>query len=235
MECDRKRCKIAQQCSCKCASKASVPYCSSKKKLKTLANLIELLENCLAEFWAKDSDLIENKVYEPVISGRFAMIIFDVLNREYHLDEKLRLDIEYSKHWSKKKNVEAIIEHIKHGNHIDSKSKELIDVFENNSPNKNVRPDIVLHERKNDENNFFVMELKYFCEKINDLREEEKHKYDYAKLIILTYPIEKSNSEKSFYGYKYGIHLNICKDGALIQIFHNAHKIHSDCLLKKSK
>lgn len=233
MECNHEMCKIAQQCSCKCASKVNMPYCSSWKKLETLDDLTMLIKNCLLKFWENDSDLIDNKIYEPAISGRFAMIIFEVLNREYHLDEELRLDIEYNKHWSENKKVESIIEHIKHSNHFNSESKALIDVFENNSPNKNVRPDIVFHKRKNDENNFFVMELKCFCGKISDLREEETHKYDYAKLIILTYLTEKSNSKKFFYGYKYGIHLNICQDEALIQIFQNARKIYSVCLSKK--
>ena len=63
MGCDRKLCKIAQECSCGCASKAEMLYCTPKKKLETLDDLKELLAVCLAEFWEKDSDLIANKKY----------------------------------------------------------------------------------------------------------------------------------------------------------------------------
>ena len=62
MECDRKLCKIAQECSCGCASQAEMLYCTPKKKLETLDDLKELLTVCLAEFWEKDSCLITNRV-----------------------------------------------------------------------------------------------------------------------------------------------------------------------------
>ena len=64
-------------------------YCTPKKKLETLDDLKELLTVCLAEFWEKDSCLITNRVSEPTVSGRFAMIVFDILKRKYDLDEKL--------------------------------------------------------------------------------------------------------------------------------------------------
>ena len=234
MECDRKQCKIAQNCPCKCVPNAKMLYCTPKKKLETIEDLKVLLEDCMVEFWEKDSCLMTNRVSEPTVSGRFAMIVFDILNRKYDLDEKLCLDVEYGSHWSKKKNVEVVVEHIKHSRYIYlDNNKELIEALENSNPKKNIRPDIVLHKRKKDKGNFFVIELKCFRGKVNNFHVDNRYKYDYAKLIVLTYPIEKSNSEKSFYGYKYGIHLTICQDGTLIKIFQNAQHIYSDSILKK--
>lgn len=206
MECNRKRCKIAQQCSCKCASKASVPYCSSPKKLETLDDLIELLENCLAEFWAKDSDLIINKVYEPVISGKFAMILFQTLYKDYpfFIQEKLNIDVEYNKCLKDPKTIHKKCETCKTSENVKSQCS----IHEKT----NIRPDIVFHKRLKHEYNKCVFEVKRSTAKKPAILRSEKYQHDYAKLKALT-------CHRLGYKYTWGIHLTFFNSETVVQIF----------------
>ena len=155
MECDRKLCKIAQNCPCKCVPNAKMLYCTPKKKLETLDDLKILLSDCLSTFWEKNSDLIVNKVYEPVISGKFAMILLLQLYKSHLIgvQKNIDVDVEYDKHLKEAKIIGDKCNNCS-DNNCCVKKQSLI------TEEKKIRPDIVFHERINDNNNICAFEIK---------------------------------------------------------------------------
>ena len=206
MECDRKLCKIAQNCPCKCVPNAKMLYCTTKKKLETLDDLKILLSDCLSTFWEKDSDLIVNKVYEPVISGKFAMILFLTLYRDYpfFIQEKLDVDVEYNRCLKDPKTIHQNCEKCK---------KKICTEFPGDIPKEsNIRPDIVFHKRLRHEYNKCVFEIKRSTAKNPAILESQKYRHDYAKLRALV-------CRRLGYKYKWGIHLTFFNSDTVVRIF----------------
>ncbi len=145
-----------------------------KSKVRTAVNLF--IEN--------DSRLLELNVYEPATSHRIAVYL-EYLFREYHVD------CEYDKHGDGEKNIKTIsspnnaregCERIscktwKSYRKEKGKEKEII----------SIRPDIIVHTRRTDENNTVAIEIK----------KKKECKYDKAKLRALT-------CENGEYKYKLG-------------------------------
>ena len=206
MECDRKLCKIAQECSCGCASKAEMLYCTPKKKVETLDDLKELLAVCLAEFWENNSDLIINKVYEPAISGKVAMILFRTLCKDYpfFIQEKLDIDVEYNKCLKDPKTIHKKCETCKTSENVKSQCS----IHEKT----NIRPDIVFHKRLRHEHNKCVFEVKRSTAKKPAISKANEYQRDYKKLRALT-------CHRLGYKYTWGIHLTFFNSETVVQIF----------------
>lgn len=209
MECDRKLCKIAQNCPCKCVPNAKKLYCTPKKKLETIEDLKVLLTDCLADFWERDSDLIKNKVYEPVISGKFAMILQKQLYKKHFfgMPPNIDIDIEYDKHLQDAKIIGDKCKYCSDKN-CRVKKQSLI------TEEKKIRPDIVFHERINDNNNICAFEIKCSRAKKMKVLKYSTYKYDYAKLKALV-------CGEYEYKYTWGIHLTFFEKGTVVQIFKN--------------
>ena len=104
-------------------------------------NFEEFLENCkfvFNNFLKNDYLLIENKNYEPTVSGRMAMYFRDRL--DYLEKKNLFVDVEYNKYGQNKKLARC-------------EQNEC-------SYNKPIRPDIIIHERTKQEKNLLYCELK---------------------------------------------------------------------------
>lgn len=104
-----------------------------------LVNIECFKETCkyvFQKFLTNDCVLIKNKNYEPTISGRMAMYFRDVLGCLEKQD--IFVDVEYNKF-----SVEDKKEYI-----------------QSNGKTRNIRPDIIIHERTKQTNNLLYCELK---------------------------------------------------------------------------
>jgi len=104
-------------------------------------NFEEFLENCkfvFNNFLKNDYLLIENKNYEPTVSGRMAMYFRDKFS--YLEIKNIFVDVEYNKY------------------EYDEKSEYRRKI--KGEKNKPIRPDVIIHERAKQKNNLLYCELK---------------------------------------------------------------------------
>lgn len=132
---------------------------SDNEKLR-IKNKIEASLKVLND---NDSILLENSVNERTISSKFAMYLQSQFD--------LTVDHEYNKHGENARKV-------------------LMDIKECSKKKKSdyVIPDIIVHERKNDEHNILVIEMK----------KKRKDNCDIKKL-------EKFTEQSGIFGYKLGL------------------------------
>ncbi|MCW3132414.1 MAG: hypothetical protein N2V73_06840 [Candidatus Methanospirare jalkutatii] len=131
-----------------------------KKSIKTL------IEEALKELIRRDKDLIHRKVREECINHRLACYLEQFLS-EYKCRIKYSVDLEYNKNYNDPKRIQ-----------IDDKNKNT----------KAIRPDIIIHERENNNNNLIAFEIKknytdsYDLKKIRGLF-RSPYNYKYGCLI----------------------------------------------------
>lgn len=135
------------------------------------------LNNALSELFKNDRILIKNNINERTISHRLAIY----LQKEF---QDYDVDCEYNRHCSEIKTIE--IPRDKDGN-------EII-ISWDDSEQKTIFPDIIVHKRNNDMNNLVVIEIKKSTNFVDK-------SYDENKL--------KSFTRNNSYNYKYGIFIFI--------------------------
>ncbi len=119
--------------------------------------ILELITRAVETLWRRDSELIKREVHEECINHRFAIY----LEKEFQnimMKEGLSLDIEYNK------------------NGINPKTY--------GSKDKKFRPDIIIHERNSNSNNYVVIEAKK-----NRLSKSDKEKLINCKLEPYNYKV----------------------------------------------
>ena len=216
---------------------------TAKNDLKKISNFKKYLKEALTIFYREDFFLIENGVHEQAISGKFAMILYDILKHNYSDTIPLSLDIEYNKHFENGKDIRMILSYIKDKNYLrnqDIMKKTICDVLSGHV--SFIRPDIILHERKKNDstckgssdNNVFVIEIKFLHTKKLKKSQDKKYRYDYAKLLALTCSPSAGNESSRFYNYSIGLHLGVHKDGVVAIFFQNAFLV-QECIWKWSK
>ena len=131
-----------------------------------LDQLINILELSLKELIEKDSDLIERQVHENSINHRFAIYLENHLPINYKTEKNLSVDVEYNR------------------NHINPKY-----IYQNDRK-QSIRPDILIHERNSNDNNFLFIEAKRKTISPEDLiklkavlDQNSVYKYDYSLSI----------------------------------------------------
>jgi hypothetical protein len=122
-------------------------------------SLKEKVEMAIRLFMENDKELLDLKAHEQAVSHRIAYYL-ESLFKGYHVD------CEYNRHGSEndsKKSIKNILnarENCKCSSCIKSKDSE----SSNTREKILVRPDIVVHERGNDDNNIVAIEVKkYDC------------------------------------------------------------------------
>ena len=128
-------------------------------------NIKTLIEKSLKELVRKDGGLIHQKVREECINHKLAcyleQFLTDFLSVESHVSYSV--DLEYNKNYNKPKKI----------------------IIDENNNTKAIRPDIIIHERGNNDNNLIAFEIK----------KDYTSQYDIAKIKSLL---------KGPYNYKYG-------------------------------
>lgn len=94
-----------------------------------------LLENALSELISLEDNIIERKLYEVCINHRFANYLNNEI-KKCNIYKWLEVDLEYDKNYDKKKEI------------LTAKGKEPI------------RPDILIHQREDNNNNMVAIECK---------------------------------------------------------------------------
>ena len=125
-----------------------------------------LLEKALVRLYDEDVALFQLNAHEQALVFRFGLYFQELINSSRF--KELTLDMEYNKHGENKKILPSRL--------------------------KGIRPDIILHERENDENNILAIEFKKF--------ETTNFESDYEKLKELTNP----NGD---YKYKLGVFIQL--------------------------
>lgn len=148
--------------------------------------------------YKNDEFLILNGLCERCIMFRFA----DYLAKIY---SDYNVDCEYNRH---KEDVKRI--------------------YKNKDKDKEIFPDVILHTRGVDDNNFAVIELK---NKTNT--NDSGRKNDEKKLRALTKSKSDSNKDPLYnYGYKFGLAITICENlpntMKSIVVYRNGKKISQD-------
>lgn len=115
---------------------------------------------------ANDIILIEKKVKEECINHRLAVYIEKELRKvPENMLNNICVDLEYNKHYDSPKEI------------IDEQNKQ-----------KNIRPDIIVHQRHSNEFNFAVFEIKKEYTTFKDLQKvksllEEPYRYGLGCLV----------------------------------------------------
>lgn len=114
---------------------------------------VELIKNAVKLFIEKDIEVLQLKVYEPAVSHRIAFYIEKLINKNRKYAEfkvlSLNIDCEYNK---------------------------IFDLEKRDENGKAMRPDILIHIRKERSNNLIAIEIK----------KSRKSKWDEKKLKTLT-------------------------------------------------
>ena len=181
-----------------------------KNKIAIAAQIIiNIIKNIYKE---KDSPsnnndyfLIKNNVHEQAISYKIAKA-FEQKFKDKFPNEDLSIDVEYNRNFSYKKsdNKNLINSQNSTYNKIKKIVRKKLEKKLKNEPSeeyinkyireKTIRPDIILHERKNNKHNLFVVEIKKSTKDVS---------FDKLKLQILT--------NKLSYDYKLGLSLVLTK------------------------
>jgi hypothetical protein len=98
-------------------------------------DFLPFLENALGELISKEDKIIERKLYEVCINHKFANYLNNEVKKSNNFNW-LEVDLEYDKNYDKKKEIFTV------------KGKEPI------------RPDILIHKRKDNYNNMVAIECK---------------------------------------------------------------------------
>jgi len=99
-------------------------------------NIKTLIEKSLKELVRRDAGLIHRKVKEECINHRLACYLEQFLNAEY--PTSYSVDLEYNKNYNDPKKI----------------------IIDENKNVKAIRPDIIIHERENNNNNLIAFEIK---------------------------------------------------------------------------
>ncbi len=161
----------------------------------------------LKELFDKDLYLFENGVSERAISHKFA----GYLQKEFGKD--LHVDCEYNRHFEYPKRLLEIKNHVVKQRRA---SEKLSDHEENYGIC--VSPDIVVHERGNDNNNILVLEIKR-----GDNSSVSDEKYDLLKLK--TYIKEFKYQFGVFIKFKMSKDLGVQKICFLKKNYENNHEL----------
>jgi len=118
----------------------------------------EIMNNILQELIEKDSDILKININERTISHRFAVYL------EKYFDDSWSIDCEYNR------------------NHDDKKTLDIYpsSIETNDTEGKTVFPDIIVHQRKTDEN-LLVIEMKKSTNTSNDARTKDIKKLEAFK------------------------------------------------------
>jgi hypothetical protein len=138
-----------------------------------VAEILSRLGLALSKFCEVEYDLLEQDAHEEAIST--ALIKYLEIN---FADLGLNIDGQYDKRWDndelKKKETQFLITQL-------PASKMAGKEIEDKWVLKQVLPDVIIHSRKNNRNNFLVIEIKKSTNKNADDRE-----YDFLKLQVFT-------------------------------------------------
>lgn len=135
-----------------------------KKSIKTL------IEEALKELIRRDKGLIHRKVREECINHRLACYLEQFLS-EYKCI-KYSVDLEYNKNYNAPKRIP----------------------IDENKNIKAIRPDIIIHERENNDNNLIAFEIKKNYTDRHDLEKIRglfKSPYNYKYGCLISYLPEK--------------------------------------------
>lgn len=145
-------------------------------------------------FIDNDPELLELSAHEQAISHRIAVYLEQIF-----VSKNLNIDCEYNKHLDDPKRINL------YDLNLDSYAscgcdacKKVISRDLNEIPDKDFRPDIVLHSRGNDMRNFLVIEIK----------KSKECPFDEIKLKALT----KSKNSGGEYGYELGVFISFPKN-----------------------
>lgn len=130
---------------------------------------VELIKRALETLWKRDCELIKREVHEECINHRFAIY----LEKEFEdimMREQLSLDIEYNKNGRNPKTY--------------------------GSEDKKFRPDIIIHERNSNRNNYVIIEAKKSKLSKNDkekLISCKRAPYNYDVALGIEYGVGKDH------------------------------------------
>lgn len=156
------------------------------------ADIKQLIDNALTEFYSNDGVLLEYDTEDKAVAERCMVfrIGWYMLNRMKCI-KKLRwadLDCEYNR------------------NFCDPKYMYVMDTASNKYKKKNIVPDLLIHQRRSNENNLLVIEFKK-----GDPEPDDRNK-DIQKLAYFTDPGME-------YTYSYGLYIELHRNGAIVQVF----------------
>ncbi|MBQ9088132.1 MAG: hypothetical protein IJY46_05050 [Lentisphaeria bacterium] len=190
------------------------------KQLTDISDIKQLLEDCLKEFANKDFDLI-GLGRERAISCKLAMIMHDIVVHSYDIG-KMSVDAEYDRYLNQDKEIKVRAEQCLKCTNEKLCCKRYIDTLGQNITRLRIRPDIIFHGRKEENNNCFVIEVKLLRTEQLRKRVYRAYKYDYAKLAFMTCGRHLNTKNNMWFRYKLGIHLTFHQSGVLVLYFKNA-------------
>jgi hypothetical protein len=149
--------------------------------------------NAVKIFLKYDKNLLTIPAHEQAVSHRIAVYLEQMLRKT--IFSKLSVDCEYNKHGSLKKTINFDLDYFRrfrpcgcYSCAITSQKPAAIKTL----PEKEFRPDIIVHRRKEDTANIIVMETKM----------EKVCPFDMTKLKQVTSPLTAGG-----YGYRLGVFL----------------------------
>lgn len=181
-------------------------------------SVYSILFQSLSCLYKNDRKLFDYKGrnYERALAFRLAHYLANIVENDKHSGLELNVDNEYERHIEDPKscfmgcdgcqNDECFVR--VHKNEILQRRR----TTDSDSLDNNVRPDIIVHERRTNENNCFVIEVKSTG---NDLK-DNPDVYDAAKLTYLTCSNPESTNK---YHYSLGIAISLTKSKSKIWTF----------------
>lgn len=146
--------------------------------------LLQILKSSIEQFYKSDKELINNNVHEGSIAHRIGFYFENIITEKYPVFYKLhKFDMEYNKNSGDPKKV-----------------------YTQKNIEREGRPDFIVHERGNNDNNVLIIEFKK-----NDTKKIYINN-DIYKLIDFT-------CDKREYKYQLGCFVFIGKYGCLITTF----------------
>jgi hypothetical protein len=155
---------------------------------------IDEFVEAIKNFLAKEPFLLKNNLNERTISFKLA----EYLQKEY--DGKYTVDCEYNRMPNDDKNMDE--EYITKKLHID-----IEEIKTNNDKGQTVFPDIIIHKRRINKNNFLVIEIKL------ENNKEGRGKLNGKEISSKDFDIEKLKRFTTELEYEHAIYLEFNKEG----------------------
>lgn len=168
---------------------------------------IDEFVEAIKNFLDKEPFLLERNLNERTISFKFA----EYLQKEY--GEKYNVDCEYNRMPNDDKNMdEGYITKRLHLN--------IEEIKTNNDKGQTVFPDIIIHKRGINDNNFLVIEIKL------ENNKDGRRRLNGKEISSKDFDIEKLKRFTTALEYEHGIYLEFDKDGlSNIKFFQNGEEI----------
>ncbi len=167
-----------------------------------IAKLVLVLKQSIECFYKNDFYLLDHSVHEQDIAHRIAYYFEIIARASATISNNLSVDVEYNRNGMDKKVLCTGCQDSKYGScHLLPETTFSYDFC---------RPDIIVHERSLNSNNWLVIEIK-----ANATDYEHRDKF---KLIAFT-------CTRSEYKYHLGCYLQLTKSSAIINFFKKGIKI----------